>query len=1369
MFNLPPSTPKASEDRPNKSGEDAYRTSLAWYNSLSQKEKDARVPPTPKARFESLTPEKQASYNDDAEKAPQFAAHAPFNWPTANGNGNGSGESTTQQPQSPNNQPAGNIFGNTAATVNPSQSAQPASNIFRHLGSQPKTQQPQQSPSNMFRQSMGPSQQATTNVFGQNMTQSQQTASNAFGQESSQPQRPASNLFGKSSPQSQQSMSSLFGQNLTQPQQSMSNMFGPKVTQPQQMNASAVRNEDSMSTSPDNSPQNSAEKNAGPFAFLNTPATSSQGSSLFERTTNPPGTSTFLTEEGQSDHQTPGQEKPKATQPLGGGLFDRISKPPGTSNVSLGGGQGATQDVPSSAFASDPYELLKNKPVYSKPATSPTKSPPRPRANATSFAESHRKVAAPTFSLPTPQDGKTAINNPFTSIKFPPNPKPTSEPISSPSIALTLTSDEKDLSLSANDRTVGMPPPAPPEFTDEQKRELVTGYRLKALDVGLRKRLVKSQASQTESEALFRFYQEKKQAIINSGGLPLESIVGNKRKSTNETQIEGSQDKRAKLDAPSLQISKPQSQVANGSALNSNALSDSQKNRALSPKRKADEDMNRDIGQGIIDSAKRARNDRQISYPSLSTSSNSQTSSIFKNILGGKEEAPAYDTSEPSVNGSKDANASDLKRSSATVGNSFQSKPSSTSNNSNPFAASTSQSKVAPTASILHSSNPVADSPSKSIFAPVVLPSFPANARPFSIKPGSTKPLSEAPLTAMISTSSTIDAKNPFSFKPNTSETTPSAVVKSPTFKPPTFATGGPSNFLSQFGKTAEETAKKEKEKRKAEDFDSDEDDEAEWERKDAEEQRAKKQKLEEALMPKKAKFIPGKGFVLGNDITDELTGKSPQSNKVDRGSSTATPSKDSSTSIFINQSTTQGLINSPNIFGHLSDVDSAAEGSKTGDADDEDESEVSDYDKETNDHSEIKNVKRASAQQNDPKTSEKAPAFAPSNSFVATNDPRLQGRAKPTSEGQPPARSLFDRISKDDSGGSSSEAPPAEQKKSEDASKPSLFPTNANNFVSQSTSLSSGSTTIPGLSSPSKPASNLFGQSPSKLVPNIFGSATQSTPTSNFLGQQSLSTPANKDADSSSPSPGDHTWKPDTPIKFGASSNTPGVQVTSPSPSKSSFGGLFGSPQANAAQENTAKPTSSIFSTSPAKSPSVGFGFAFGGPPKPATSTLAPLSGAVSDATSRATSPGASTAGESANESTAEGGNELMEHHEQIDFTSGGPGEEDEDVVFEARAKAQSWASDQKEWVSKGVGIFRVLKHRGTSKTRMLMRQETIGKIILNAALLSAMKYEYAAPKSVKMAVASDNGKLATWFVRVGQDDDAQKLASVLEENKSN
>lgn len=1414
MFKLPPPTPPTPKEATTQSDP------MAEFNRLRPDQKAMITPPNPLDQLEKMTKEQKYTYKENAQKVPEFAAHAPFTWgqgtqelPSANGQPANQQQKPTQQnanlfqaqptsslfgqvnPQQ--GQTTSNIFGTTTTSVNASQSTQPTSNIFGHLKSQQQTQrpasnlfgqsmtQPQSSASNMFGQDSPQSQQPSSNIFGQNSTQSQQPMNNFFGQNPTQSQQPTSSPFGPNVTQTQQPKSNLSGQNAAPTQQPSSNIFGQSATQPQQSNAFVARTEDSMSTSPDNSPQNSAQKQAGPFAFLNTPASSGQsdnaatqgrGSSLFDRITKPLGTSNNSIGEGQNSNQTLPQQKLEATIAQGGGLFDRISKPPSAANFFSGNAKGSTQDTANSVSTTDPYEILNAKPVFSEPPTSPTKSPPRPRPNSKTFLESNRKIATPTFSLPASQDGNPATNNLFGNIKLPSASQSTSTSMQSPnkalapadtpnrgnngfsiknsnslssSTAVTKRSGDKDLSLAAGNRAIGMPPPAPADFSEDQKRELVTGYRLKALDVGLQKHIKKSRAFHTESDSVFRFYQEKKQAILDAGGLPLKSIAGNKSKTLNEPQHEEVQGKRAKIGAPSSQTPKPQGQLGAGPSFNGMTSSQPPTGQVKNVKRKADEDWNNDSGQEAADNAKRARGEDQISYPSLPTSlSNSQTSSMFKNILGGKEESPASDTSNPTVNVSDKANLSDAQSPSATMGNSFQLKPSSTSNNPSPFTTSISPSKAAPTTSMLASFKQAKDAPSSPAFGSMTKPSSSATASLFFAKPSSTEPSLQAPFAPMTQISSSTNTSL-FSIKPNTTENTSSAVVKVPTFKPPTFGTGAPLNFLSQFGKTAEETAKKEKEKRKAEDFDSDEDDEAEWERKDAEEQRAKKQKLEEALNSEKAKFIPGEGFALGEVDVEKQKEESTKSRRLDSGSSKA-----SGTSIFAQQPTTQGIVSNHSIFGHLSDVDSGAEGSKTGDADDEDDGseEGTNDDEDKDDGFRGKRAERSS-QSNDGNRSEKAAPFASSNPFSTVNSPRSQSPQKPTSEYQFSGRSLFDRISKDESGNAIREDPAADEKKSEKASKPSLFPSTSN-ILGQASS-SSGST--------------IFGQSSSSTPPfSILGAATQSKPSSNWFSQPSSSTPAANTTESGSPQ-GDHTWKPDTPIKFGSSSDAPGFKITSPTPSKPSFGGLFGSPSGNAPKETPAKPTSSIFSTTPAESPSVAFGFAFGGPPKTAANTLAPFSGIASNTTSRATSPGATTAGESANDSTADGEDETVEHDQQIDLSSGGQGEEDEDVLFEVKAKALSFDYEKKLWVSRGVGLFRVLKHRETRKTRMLLRSETIGKILLNSALLSAMKYEHASNKSVKVAVAEDNGKLATWMIRVGKDEDAQKLASLLEENKSN
>lgn len=51
--------------------------------------------------------------------------------------------------------------------------------------------------------------------------------------------------------------------------------------------------------------------------------------------------------------------------------------------------------------------------------------------------------------------------------------------------------------------------------------------------------------------------------------------------------------------------------------------------------------------------------------------------------------------------------------------------------------------------------------------------------------------------------------------------------------------------------------------------------------------------------------------------------------------------------------------------------------------------------------------------------------------------------------------------------------------------------------------------------------------------------------------------------------------------------------------------------------------------------------------------------------------------------------------------------GEEEEDILFESRGKMYRFVSG--EWKEKGVGVVKILKHRGTNKTRILMRRDQV------------------------------------------------------------
>ncbi|PBP19865.1 RanBP1 domain protein [Diplocarpon rosae] len=271
---------------------------------------------------------------------------------------------------------------------------------------------------------------------------------------------------------------------------------------------------------------------------------------------------------------------------------------------------------------------------------------------------------------------------------------------------------------------------------------------------------------------------------------------------------------------------------------------------------------------------------------------------------------------------------------------------------------------------------------------------------------------------------------------------------------------------------------------------------------------------------------------------------------------------------------------------------------------------------------------------------------------------------------------------------------------------------------------------------------------------------------TSSFFGNSLTKTPSTSV---------DKTWKPDSGIKFASGANgdsTPTLSVTAATPAKTGnssdiFGGspgpsatfsnLFGSNESKLGPAASPFSSSLFGGSSNAKSPATtSIGFSFGAPS--ATSSLQP-SAAASATTSRATTPGAATDGDSAAD-----GDPDAEHHEQLNLTAGGPGEEDEEVLHEVRAKAQKF---EKAWVTKGLGFLRILKHKDTKATRMLLRADPTGTVIMNKSLVEQFKYESNA-KTVKVLTAADDGKgLETWLLQVKTEDSAKKLAQILEENK--
>ena len=853
-------------------------------------------------------------------------------------------------------------------------------------------------------------------------------------------------------------------------------------------------------------------------------------------------------------------------------------------------------------------------------------------------------------------------------------------------------------SARTHDKEFGKLPAIPVDFIDEEKRQFTTAWRLRYVEVGLRK-FFRHKLSAADMGTALKYFEIQKRIILAANGGNMPSLAGSKRKPGVESQEDRSDEppqKRTKSihlpngASPAQVVPVSDSQHAQVVGVHDErhvdgklATKEADKG-TMAEKRKAGEELSREEH----DSGKKAR-----------IADQSETSNIFKGIVGKKNDANST-KSTALTNGVAAPPASDK--------------------------------------SIPHTSKP----------AELEVP-----------KAGTDKSIQCAPNAS-----------------------------KPPVFKVPTFSTGSSTNWTAQFGKTAaksaEQLAKEEKAKRKAEEFDSDEDDEAQWERDYEERLRAKRQKAVTEKAQGMTKLVNGKFVFVSSDDAAKTDPKTDSNNAKDNHASQTAPQTATQTAPqtapqtatqtapqtapqtatqtapqTAPQTATQTAPQTApktapqtapktapqtapqhgqNIFGSLpggqsifrfkpsgenttaksgsqstisrgaSGNESGAEDSRIGDADDEGEDgHEGDDDGETDDSQEKLQATYSKATKN---------PFGSRSSHTATQHSQdTTDLAKQSSSG-----GLFDRVSKDKEGNLIREIP----------NTPSVLLATDSAAVKKAPfgSLKFGSTSKEKEDTPVEPSKE-------KEVRTV-----------------------------------DHTWKPENfikfPIKF--SDSPPTVNVTSPSPSKQPFTGLFGVPKTNNTTETPAQPVSVLFSGTPQKAPNIGFNFGFT-PANPTVASLAPPSNEASAVTSRATTPGVTT-GESANESTADAQGEEDEGEDrQIDLTAGGPGEEDEDVVFEIKAKAMVYDRPSSKWDVKGVGFLRVLKNRDTGKTRVLMRQDPSGKVMLNASLTWRLTYESPQSKHVRFPFASESGRLEAWTLRVGKDEDAKELVKVLEENKSN
>ncbi|XP_056088600.1 E3 SUMO-protein ligase RanBP2-like [Rhinichthys klamathensis goyatoka] len=141
---------------------------------------------------------------------------------------------------------------------------------------------------------------------------------------------------------------------------------------------------------------------------------------------------------------------------------------------------------------------------------------------------------------------------------------------------------------------------------------------------------------------------------------------------------------------------------------------------------------------------------------------------------------------------------------------------------------------------------------------------------------------------------------------------------------------------------------------------------------------------------------------------------------------------------------------------------------------------------------------------------------------------------------------------------------------------------------------------------------------------------------------------------------------------------------------------------------------------------------------------------------------------GESDNDSTHVEEEEDGPHFEPIvplpDKVDVKTGEEEEDEMFCKRAKLFRFDPETKEWKERGIGSFKILKHRTSGKVRLLMRREQVLKICANHYITAdmvlkpnagsdkswvwyAMDYADEMPKTEQLAIRFKTADEATLF----------------------
>ncbi|CCE86174.1 Piso0_005830 [Millerozyma farinosa CBS 7064] len=104
---------------------------------------------------------------------------------------------------------------------------------------------------------------------------------------------------------------------------------------------------------------------------------------------------------------------------------------------------------------------------------------------------------------------------------------------------------------------------------------------------------------------------------------------------------------------------------------------------------------------------------------------------------------------------------------------------------------------------------------------------------------------------------------------------------------------------------------------------------------------------------------------------------------------------------------------------------------------------------------------------------------------------------------------------------------------------------------------------------------------------------------------------------------------------------------------------------------------------------------------------------------------------------------------------------EEDEEVLYKVRAKLFRFHPDAKEWKERGTGDVKFLKHKGTGRTRILMRRDKTLKICANHLI--------AAEYDLKPNIGSDRSWVYTVTADISEGEPEAQTLAIRFANKEN